>query len=126
MARVAVVVAVLMVGIAACSGNLSLSIADDGDRVSLEPSQEIQVTLEGNATTGFSWDLVEYDPSVITPLDEPVYEEDAGDLVGAGGRWTWTLRALSAGDSPVRFVYHRTWEDEPPESVFSFTAAVSE
>jgi inhibitor of cysteine peptidase len=88
---------------------------------------EIQVTLDGNATTGFSWELVEYNPAVIAPVGEPTYEAAAdGELVGTGGSWTWTLRAVAAGESPVRFVYHRTWEDEPPESTFSFTAAVDQ
>ena len=44
--------------------------------------------------------------------------------VESGGTWTWTLRAVAEGESPVRFVYHRAWEDEVPASVFSFTAAV--
>ena len=124
MARMVVVVVILMVVAVACSQGLALTIDDDGDRVSLTPGDEIQVTLAGNATTGFSWELADYDPAVITPLGEPTYEEDDGELVGAGGEWTWTLRAVAAGESPVRFVYHRAWEDEPPESVFSFVASV--
>ena len=126
MARIAVVVAILTVVAAACSQGLALTVDDDGDRVSLTPGDEIQVTLAGNATTGFSWELVEYDPAVITSLGEPTYEEGDGELVGAGGEWTWTLRVVAAGESPVRFVYHRAWEDEPPESVFSFVAVVNQ
>ena len=126
MTRMVVVVTLLMVVAAACSQGSVLTLDDDGDRVSLAPSDEIQVTLAGNATTGFSWELIEYDPAVITPLGEPTYEEDDGELVGAGGEWTWKLRAVAAGDSQVRFVYHRAWEDEQPESVFSFVAAVDE
>ena len=126
MTRMVVVVTLLMVVAAACSQGSVLTLDDDGDRVSLAPSDEIQVTLAGNATTGFSWELIEYDPAVITPLGEPTYEEDDGELAGAGGEWTWTLRAVAAGDSQVRFVYHRAWEDEQPESVFSFVAAVDE
>ena len=126
MARIVVVVAILMVVAVACSRGPSLTLDDEGDRVSLAPSDEIQITLAGNATTGFSWELVEYDPAVVTPLGQPTYEEDDGELVGAGGEWMWTLRAVAAGESRVRFVYHRTWEDEPPESVFSFVAVVDQ
>ena len=126
MTRIVVVAAVLMVVVVACTGNHVLTLGDDGDRVSLAPGDEIQVTLEGNATTGFSWELVEYDSAVIAPLGEPTYDVDDGELAGAGGSWTWTLRAVAAGESPVRFVYHRTWEDEAPESIFSFTAVVGE
>ncbi len=124
MTRVAVAVTVLMVGVVACGGNRALTVDDDGARVSLTPNEQITVTLEGNATTGFGWELVEYDPAVVMLLGEPTYEEGDEELVGAGGDWTWTLRAVAAGESPVRFVYHRSWEDEPPESGFSFTASV--
>ena len=126
MRRVAVAMAVLVIGVVSCGGSQSLTSDDDGDHVSLTPGAEIQVTLEGNATTGFSWELIEYDPVVIAPVNEPVYEKDDDELVGAGGRWIWTLRAVASGESPVQFVYHRAWEDEPPESVFSFTATVGE
>ncbi len=126
MARIVVVVAIMMVVAAACSQGLALSVDDDGDRVSLRPGDEIQVTLAGNATTGFSWELVEYDPAVITPLGEPTYEEGDVELVGAGGEWTWTLRGVAGGESQVQFAYHRAWEDEPPESVFSFVAVVAQ
>lgn len=126
MIRVIVAVAVLVVVVGACAGNDALTLDSDGDRVSLTPGDEIQVTLEGNATTGFSWELVEFDPGVIAPVGEPTYEADESDLAGAGGRWTWTLRAVAAGESPVRFVYHRSWEDEPPASSFSFTAVVGQ
>ncbi len=126
MTRVVLAVALLTVIAGACAGNHVLTLDDDGDRVPLASGEEIQVTLEGNATTGFSWELVEYDPAVITPLGESTYDENDGELVGSGGRWTWTLRAVAAGESPVRFVYDRTWEEEPPESVFSFTAAVDQ
>jgi len=124
MTRIAALLAVLVVALAACGGVRSLTIDDDGNQVSLSPGDEIHVTLAGNATTGFVWELVEYDSSVMAPLGEPTYEEDGGDAVGAGGTWTWTLRALGDGESTVRFVYHRTWEDKPPASAFSFTAAV--
>lgn len=126
MTRIVLVAAVLMVVVVACTGNHVLTLRDDGDRVLLAPGDEVQVTLEGNATTGFSWELVEYDPTVITPLGEPTYDVDDDELVGAGGSWTWTLRALAAGESPVRFEYHRTWEDETPESILCFTAAVEQ
>jgi predicted secreted protein len=125
MTRIAVVLAVLTLLLAACGGSRTLTIDADGDRVPLSPGDEIRVALVGNMTTGFTWDLVEYDAAVIAPLGDPTYEQDgSGDAVGTGGTWTWTLRAVAEGESPVRFVYRRSWEDEDPASVFSFTATV--
>jgi len=126
MIHVLAVLAVLVVMVAGCSTSRSLGLEDDGTRVALRSGDEIEITLAGNATTGFSWELVEFDPAVITPLGEPVYEESGPDVAGGGGEWTWTLVAQESGECEVQFVYHRTWEDEPPEETFSFTASVSQ
>jgi len=126
MIRGIALMAFLVVMVAGCSASRSLSLDDDGNRVTLRTGDEIEVTLEGNATTGFSWELVEFDPAVITALAEPVYEETDTDLVGAGGKWTWTLAAQEPGECAVRFIYHRTWEDEPPEATFAFIATVNQ
>lgn len=126
MIRIFAFLALLAVMLAGCSAGRSLSLDDDGTRVLLRPGDEIKVTLEGNATTGFSWELVESDPAVLNALSEPVYEEANTELIGGGGKWTWRLAALEPGECEVRFVYHRTWEDEPPEATFSFTAKVNQ
>jgi predicted secreted protein len=109
-----------------CSASSSLTLDDNGERVVLAPVDTIEVTLEGNATTGFRWELVDFDPTVITTEGEAVYETDDAELVGSGGAWTWTLVARQPGECVVRFGYHRSWEDEQPEATFSFTANVSE
>jgi predicted secreted protein len=114
-----------MLILSACSANPTLTIEDDGDRIQLVPGGEVQVTLEGNITTGFAWDLVEYDAAVIEPTGEQTHEGDRADVIGAGGCWTWTLRAVAVGESPVRFEYHRPWEDVPPESTFAIVAVVA-
>jgi predicted secreted protein len=126
MIRVFALLASLVVMLAGCSASRSLGLDDDGNRVALSPGDEIEVTLEGNATAGFSWELVGFDPAVIAALAEPVYEVADTDLIGGGGKWTWTLAAQEPGECEVRFVYHRTWEDKPPEAMFSFTADVNQ
>jgi len=126
MIRVVLSMLLLLAVLGGCSGDRTVTVDNDGDRVSLAPGEEIRVTLDGNITTGFSWELVEYDPLIISPLGDATYEEDGGDTVGAGGRWTWTLQAVAAGETPVRFVYHRTWEEDPPAQTFSFTAVVGQ
>jgi predicted secreted protein len=109
---------------ASCSGLTTVTAADDGARVSVEAGEEIEVRLDGNATTGFSWDLVEYDPTVIAPSGDPSYVEDDTDLVGAGGTWVFTLIAQAPGETDVRFEYARVFEDQPASATFAFTAIV--
>jgi inhibitor of cysteine peptidase len=123
--RVTLVGIGLMLVASACSGTGALAADNNGERVSLAPGDEIEITLEGNITTGFAWGLVDYDPTIIATVSEPAYVEGATDAVGVGGTWTWTLRAVSKGESLVSFVYERPFEDVPPVETFSFTAVVS-
>jgi inhibitor of cysteine peptidase len=115
--------AVLLTG---CSAAHTLDIGDDGTRLSLAEGDKVTVTLEGNATTGYTWELVDYDPEVITPRGEPTYEAADTELVGGGGTWTWTLIAAEPGECSVGFVYHRPWEEVPPLGAFSFIATVGD
>ncbi len=126
MLRLLATAGLVVVGLAGCSTSESLTLDSNGERVTLASGDTIEVTLEGNATTGFSWELVDHDPTVITTEGDAVYESAETELVGAGGTWTWTLVAQQPGECVVRFVYHRDWEDEQPQETFSFTANVSE
>jgi predicted secreted protein len=94
MSRMGLVAAFVIIAASACSGRQMLSLGDDGASLSLPPAEEIEVTLDGNATTGFSWELVEYDAAVVLPVGEPSYVEVSSDVVGAGGQWTWILHAV--------------------------------
>ena len=125
MTRMFFTAAIALLMLAACAGDSTLTIEDNGDRIELIPGGEIQIALDGNITTGFAWNLVEYDAAVIETTGEPTYEEDGGDVTGAGGRWTWTMQAVAAGESPVRFEYRRPWEDVPPQSTFAIVVAVA-
>lgn len=125
MVRVFLMLVALAVLVGACGETRTLSAGDEGASVSLARGDELQVRLEGNATTGFSWELVDYDPAVMAPRDEPHYEAVDTTLVGGGGAWTWTLSAEGPGECEVVFHYVRPWEDIPPEATFSFTASVA-
>jgi inhibitor of cysteine peptidase len=126
MIRIFALAGLLVVTLSGCSASSSLTLDDNGERVALAPGDTIEVTLEGNPTTGFRWELVDSDPTVITTEGEAVYETQDAELVGAGGAWTWTLVAQQPGECVVQFGYHRSWEDEQPEATFSFTANVSD
>ena len=123
----ACIVCLAMAILPGCSSSAAtLTLADDGAHVALSEGDTIEVALDGNATTGFSWILVEFDDDVVAVEGDPVYEVEDAELVGVGGTWTWVLVAHQPGETIVRFAYQRDWEDEPPEAVFSFTVSVSE
>jgi inhibitor of cysteine peptidase len=116
---------VLAMLLSACSSAaLKLDGQDNGQSVEVKSGDKITVTLEGNPTTGYSWELSEYDTAVVQAVGEPDYKSDS-KMMGSGGVYTFTLEALEPGTSTVKFIYHRSWEEgvEPIE-VFEVTLNV--
>ena len=73
-----------------------LDAGDDGTVVEVEVGEEVVVSLEGNATTGYSWQVTAVDSAVLSPRGDPDYESSS-DAAGAGGTYTFHFDALGAG-----------------------------
>jgi inhibitor of cysteine peptidase len=94
--------------------------------VSLKLGAVLEVRLEANHTTGYSW--------VAAPVANPVlmrqgaarYEEHAsGGKAGLGGVEVWRFKAVKAGKQGLQFEYRRPWEKgSPPAKVVTFSVTV--
>jgi len=102
--------------------------ADDGGQVELVLGQMLVVTLESNPTTGYCWELVEEQGSILKQMGKAEFiPSDTGEppLVGAGGWEIFRFRAVSTGQMNLQLVYHRPWEGRvPPLQTFSLQAIV--
>ena len=80
--------------------------------------------LEGNPTTGYSWQVTAIDPAVLAPAGEPDYESSS-DADGAGGIYTFRFDAVGPGETEVVLQYFPSWE-EPTDTAgrFTFTSRV--
>jgi predicted secreted protein len=100
----------------------------DGREVALTRTQQLELRLASNATTGYRWtyalsgDLMLY-PSGPTPTFVPD-APPGSTLVGAGGTDVYIFRADGVGTTHVKFEYRRPWEgdDVPPAKVVAFDA----
>jgi len=101
------------------------TIADDGREMQLKKGQTLVVTLEGNPTTGYSWEVAEpLDEQVLRQTDEPEFKAES-DLVGAGGVQILRFEAENAGKFTLKLVYHRPWEkDVEPLETYSIQVVV--
>ena len=101
------------------------SIDDDGREMQLKKGQTLVVTLEGNPTTGYSWEAAEpLDEQVLRQAGEPEFEAES-DLVGAGGVQILRFEAVNAGQTTLKLVYHRSWEkDVEPLETYSLQVVV--
>ncbi len=69
------------------------------------------VSLDGNATTGYTWSYTISDPTVLT-CESDDYAENSHEegMVGVPGVQHYTFKAMSEGSATVVFTYARDWE----------------
>ena len=68
------------------------------------------IELEGNATTGYQWEL-EFDESDLKLLGDEYHPAGSGG-VGSGGRHRFTHQPVAAGRASILARYKRPWEPE--------------
>ena len=105
-----------------------VDVNDAGSQVELEQAQILVVTLESNPTTGYRWELVENQESILEQMGEAEFKpSETGEppLVGAGGWEIFRFKAISAGQMTLQLVYHRSWEEGvEPLKTFSLQVVV--
>ena len=93
--------------------------------IEAQAGESFTITLEANKTTGYEWQFAK-------PLDESIvqlisldYLIDKTELMGAGGKQIWVLKALKAGKTVIYFKYVRSWEkDIPPVNEETFIIVI--
>jgi inhibitor of cysteine peptidase len=124
--RVVVLLSLLLTTLAACgsANEVNLDANDNGSQVELQADQTLVISLEGNPTTGYTWEVAEVDEGVLRQVGEMEFEpQDTGD-VGVGGVQILRFEAVNSGQTDLDLVYHRSWEDEEPLKTFSVQVVV--
>ena len=93
--------------------------AENGQSIDLVVGQEILVKLEGNPTTGYTWELDQDASSGMEQVGEPDYGADSS-AIGSGGMFKFRFKAVEAGEHSLQLKYWRTFEpDTPPIELFT-------
>jgi len=97
-----------------------------GGQVSLKVGAVLEVRLEANHTTGYSWIAAPVANPVLMRQGAAKYEEHAsGGKAGVGGVEVWRFKAVKAGKQGLSFEYRRPWEkNTPPAKVATFSVTV--
>jgi len=101
----------------------------NGQELTISVNDTLNVTLDGNPTTGYVWDTKELDTSYLEQLGDLVYTtQSTGKLAGAGGTYLFSYKALKAGQTKLTLVYHRPWENNTPTAaeIFEVTVKIQE
>jgi inhibitor of cysteine peptidase len=86
-----------------------LDATDSLSAVSLDVGDQLDVSLEANPTTGYSWELGPLPDGL--ELVSSDFEEPGGSLVGASGTQLFVFDVVGAGSGILRFEYVRVFED---------------
>lgn len=101
----------------------TLTAANDGTTVTLDIRDRLHVTLDGNPTTGFTWEVDGAVPESLVQLGQPLFVPES-DLIGAGGEFTFRFEAVASGSGTLRLIYHRPFETVAPADTFEVTVVV--
>ena len=115
----------VVAGQVAAGGATVVTEQTHGD-VNLKVGAVLEVRLEANHTTGYSWVFAPALNPVLMRQGRAAYQEHvAGSTVGAGGVEIWRFKAMKAGKQGLQFEYRRPWEKgSPPAKVVTFTVTV--
>jgi inhibitor of cysteine peptidase len=94
--------------------------------VSLKAGAVLEVRLEANHTTGYSWVAAPAMNPVLMRQGPAKYEEHAtGGKAGVGGVEVWRFKAVKAGKQGLQFEYRRPWEKgSPAAKMVTFSVTV--
>jgi len=106
---------------------VNVDASDNGSQVTLAVGDLLVVTLDSNATTGFTWNLsgISNETVIEKISDEYIAPPEQNGVVGQGGQEKWTFEALVEGTADISMEYTRSWEDPPvPAETFDITVIV--
>ncbi|MBC8177332.1 MAG: protease inhibitor I42 family protein [Desulfobacteraceae bacterium] len=118
----------LIILLSGCSaGNpIQLYQIDSGRTIKMESNGKLEIVLDANPTTGYQWKALPWDTGIIEQIDKPVYKSKS-EAIGSGGELTFYFKALSKGQTSLKFIYFRVFEkDVPPVKSFNVIIVVSQ
>ena len=111
MGVITVSIVTLMTACSKLPNGVSVNESSSGKQVEVAVNGTITVTLDSNATTGYSWQLSGISDSSVLEKTNNVYEVPTSGRIGAGGKEVWTFKALTAGKATINMEYDQPWTD---------------
>ena len=111
--NVSIVLLAILLLAAGCgsSKEVKLGADDNGSKVEVKTGQILVISLESNPTTGYAWEVVDFEEGALEQDGEPEFEADS-KLVGAGGVQTFRFKTAEAGEVELKLLHHRSWEED--------------
>jgi predicted secreted protein len=115
--------------LAACGqpneGPVKVTESNAGSTVELHQGQMLEVELQGNPTTGYTWEVLPGAESILGQQGDAQFVPES-QAVGSGGLVTLTFKAVHVGKATLSLAHHRTLEPGvPPLKTFQVTVVVT-
>ncbi|NQU34929.1 MAG: protease inhibitor I42 family protein [Bacteroidetes bacterium] len=94
--------------VSSCVG--PFTIENSGSSVNLGNDDPFEIELSGNPSTGYTWQVVSFDSTVIKQVGDPVYKASS-DRIGSAGMYTFKFQTIADGQTNLLLVYKRKWEE---------------
>ena len=119
-----IVGAALFAGCSDDASTIRLDQSDSGNEVSVDAGDQIEIILDSNPSTGFSW-VIDQGTTDVANLVTRTFEAGDTDLIGAAGTETFVFEALGPDAGVIRLVYIRPFDDPPiPERIVEYIVLV--
>ena len=103
---------------------VQLTEKDTCRMVEITAGDILEISLRGNPTTGYTWEVYTFDRAVLKQVGKIEFKADR-KARGAGGKFTLRFEATSPGKTLLRLIYRRPFEkDIPPVNTFEATISV--
>ena len=91
---------------------------DNNGKASLRQGDMLNVRLESNPTTGYTWQVTKNNKKALKPIGEPAFEppKTNKNLVGAPGHQKFVFKAIAPGTVALQLTYLRPWEKPPKDT----------
>lgn len=89
---------------------VQLTENNNGQPTTVQVGQTLNIDLDENASTGYTWAIDSYDEKILESLGStPRYSSGP---VGSGGQVTFTFRGIADGTGQIRLKNWREWEGD--------------
>jgi inhibitor of cysteine peptidase len=119
-----ILISLMVCGLASIpNGPIKVTGSDSGKTVEMNIGGYLDLVLEGNPTTGYTWDAASKMSPVLKQAKEPEFKPKS-KLIGSGGEFIFHYKAVKSGKTELKFAYHRPWEKQAPARTFDLKVTV--
>ncbi len=93
----------------------NLTDANNGQATTIHVGGRLVIELEANPTTGYTWEVLNLDTSLLVQSGEIEYRSSSlNPMPGQGGTQILRFQAVHPGTTTLQLIYHRPFETNTP------------